>query len=71
MEDENYVLFFTFYIFQDKPRTQEADSWTGKLFYLVSIMTIEPMMFAQGLAGGISSIAQDQMILYKICRGKI
>ena len=34
-------------------------------------MTIEPMMFAQGLAGGISSIAQDQMILYKICRGKI
>ena len=24
----------------------------------------------QGLAGGISGIATDQMILYKICRGK-
>ena len=48
---------------------QKNNSWRGKLLYLLGIMTIEPMMFAQGLAGGITNIAKDQMILYKICRG--
>ena len=52
----------------------EADpgslSWRGGVVHLLGIMTIEPMMFVQGLAGGISGIATDQMILYKICRGK-
>ena len=42
----------------------------GKLVYFLGIMTIEPMMFVQGLASGISGIATEQMVLYKICRGK-
>ena len=57
-----------------------------KIEYLIGIMTIEPMMFLQGLivkisfyiffiiflqglAGGISMNATNQMILYKTCRG--
>ena len=40
------------------------------MIYLIGLMTIEPMMFVQGLAAGISAIATDQMVLYKICRGK-
>jgi len=39
-----------------------------KIEYLIGIMTIEPMMFLQGLAGGISMNATNQMILYKTCR---
>ena len=38
--------------------------------YILGLMTIEPMMLVQGLAAGISMIATDQMVLYKICRGK-
>ena len=41
-----------------------------KLWYILSLLTIEPMMFFQGLASGISQIATDQMVMYKICRGK-
>lgn len=38
--------------------------------YILGIMTIEPMMFVQGLGQGIGMVATDQMTLYKICRGK-
>ena len=41
-----------------------------RLWYIMSLLTIEPMMFFQGLAAGISQIATDQMVMYKICRGK-
>ena len=53
------------------PERGKEDSLRRRLVYLLSIMTIEPMMFVQGLAGGISSIATEQMTLYKICRGNI
>ena len=42
----------------------------NKFWYIMSLLTIEPMMFFQGLAAGISQIATDQMVMYKICRGK-
>ena len=38
---------------------------------IMMIMMIRMMIMTQGLAGGISGIATDQMILYKICRGKL
>ena len=41
-----------------------------KFVHFLSVMTIEPMMFLQGLGWSITSIAQSQMILYKTCRGK-
>ena len=34
-------------------------------------MTIEPMMFVNVLAMGISNVSIDQMNVYKICRGLI
>ena len=44
------------------------------MFVQVRIMIMMRMkimiIMTQGLAGGISGIATDQMILYKICRGK-
>ena len=42
-----------------------------KFLHFFNIMTIEPMMFLQGLAWSITSIAYSQMILYKTCRGEI
>ena len=32
-------------------------------------MTIEPMMVLQGIASNIVTVPEDQMVLYKICRG--
>ena len=32
-------------------------------------MTIEPMMVLQGIASNIVMVPEDQMVLYKICRG--
>ena len=51
-------------------KSKRGDLLLGKLVYFLGIMTIEPMMFVQGLASGISGIATEQMVLYKICRGK-
>jgi len=36
--------------------------------FLLSLMTIEPMMVVQGIASNIVTYPQDQMILYKICK---
>ena len=40
-----------------------------RLLHLFTIITIEPMLFVQSVAQGISQIATDQMLVYKICRG--
>ena len=37
--------------------------------YAMSFMTIEPMMVLQGIASNIVMVPEDQMVLYKICRG--
>ena len=37
---------------------------------MLSILTIEPMMIFQGIASNITFVPQDQMVLYKICRGR-
>ena len=50
---------------------EKDESLKGRLLYILSVMTIEPMMFVQGVATGISQIASDQMLVYKICRGLI
>ena len=42
-----------------------------KLLHFLHVMTIEPMMFLQGLGWCMTSISQNQMLLYKTCRGKI
>ena len=41
----------------------------NKLLFALSVMTIEPMMVLQGIASNIVMVPEDQMILYKICRG--
>lgn len=40
-----------------------------KFKYALSILTIEPMMVIQGIASNIVRVPEDQMVLYKICRG--
>ena len=47
----------------------EVRSLKTRLVSLLSMMTIEPMMLVQGVAGGISEIATSQMLVYKTCRG--
>ena len=46
------------------------DTCIHKLKYILSILTIEPMMIFQGIASNITFVPQDQMVLYKICRGR-
>ena len=61
-------------ILEDEKESQECDSDNnerGGTLHFLNVMTIEPMMFFQGLAWSITSIASSQMILYKTCRGKI
>ena len=41
----------------------------GKLGYILGMMTIEPMMLVQGMASFLGMYPQDQMLLYKMCRG--
>ena len=53
----------------EEEKSWSSLSWSQKLSYVLGLMTIEPMMLVQGLAAGISMIATDQMVLYKICRG--
>ena len=40
-----------------------------KFLFALSFMTIEPMMVLQGIASNIVMVPEDQMVLYKICRG--
>ena len=41
-----------------------------RIMIMMMIIRMIMIIMTQGLAGGISGIATDQMILYKICRGK-
>ena len=41
------------------------------IHFLLSLITLEPMVLVQGIAQYIIIIPQDQMILYKVCRGKV
>ena len=43
--------------------------WRGAATSL-SKVTLEPLIFLHGLADHIGRFADDQMILYKICRGR-
>ena len=36
----------------------------------LSQVTLEPLIFLHGLADHVGRFADDQMILYKICRGR-
>ena len=49
---------------------QIKESLRKKLSHFFDVMTIEPMMFLQGLGWCMTSISQSQMLLYKTCRGK-
>ena len=49
---------------------ERKKSFSKKLSYFLDVMTIEPMMFLQGLGWCITSISQSQMLLYKTCRGE-
>ena len=44
-------------------------SFISKVRYILSLITIEPMVLVQGIAQFIILVPQDQMILYKVCRG--
>ena len=57
---------------QSNEKTSSKDNGGGilhKIKYVLSIMTIEPMMIVQGIATNISIVPSDQMVLFKICRG--
>ena len=51
-------------------KMKKGESWSKKLSHFFDMMTIEPMMFLQGLGWCMTSISQSQMLLYKTCRGK-
>ena len=40
-----------------------------KTKYILSLLTIEPMVLIQGIAENIINVPQNQMILYKTCIG--
>ena len=52
-------------------QTERKETMREKLTRALYGMTIEPMMFLQGLGWCMTSISQTQMLLYKTCRGKI
>ena len=60
---------------KDKKEKEVGDEDTTKanifkkFMYALSFMTIEPMMVLQGIASNIVMVPEDQMVLYKICRG--
>ena len=49
----------------------EQRSPMSRVEHLMSVMTVEPMLFFQFLGLSLKSVAESQMILYKTCRGKI
>ena len=53
----------------EKDSTKDKGGIHHKIKYVLSILTIEPMMIVQGIATNISIVPSDQMVLYKICRG--
>ena len=52
------------------PQEQKQRTLSQRMRYVLSLMTIEPMMLLQGIGTNMAIIPTDQMILYKICRGK-
>ena len=52
-------------------QTERKETIREKLTRAFYGMTIEPMMFLQGLGWCMTSISQTQMLLYKTCRGKV
>ena len=42
-----------------------------KVFHFLSIATIEPMMLLEGIANHMAMYSQEQMLIYKTCRGEI
>ena len=52
-------------------QTERKETIREKFKRFFDVMTIEPMMFLQGLGWCMTSISQTQMLLYKTCRGKI
>ena len=55
---------------EESDEMQRKESLRKKLSHFFDVMTIEPMMFLQGLGWCMTSISQSQMLLYKSCRGK-
>ena len=50
---------------------KEHSSLLSKVLHLLSVMTIEPMLFFQFLGLCLKEVTESQMILYKTCRGTI
>ena len=49
----------------------EHSSLLRKVSYILSVMTVEPMLFFQFLGLCLKEVAESQMILYKTCRGTV
>ena len=54
---------------KDEENTSIKTNIVNKFLFAMSVMTIEPMMVLQGIASNIVMVPEDQMVLYKICRG--
>ena len=55
---------------QSEKSSPNERTFSQRVRYVLSLMTIEPMMLLQGIGTNMAIIPTDQMILYKICRGK-
>ena len=65
--------YFTWKDKKEKELKDEEETNTKNIvqrfLFALSFMTIEPMMILQGIASNIVMVPEDQMVLYKICRG--
>ena len=50
---------------------KEHSSLLSKVLHLLSVMTVEPMLFFQFLGLCLKEVSESQMILYKTCRGTL
>ena len=51
-----------------KEYVSKMETFKAKILHVLSIMTIEPMMFLQAVAWKMIVVSENQMLLYKICR---
>ena len=56
---------------QVKGKSSESLSLIEKIRHILVVVTVEPVVFFHYLAFAITMVSQNQMIVYKTCRGLI
>ena len=70
-------VFYSYtFIMMEEPKVEEEkenviDKIIQKIRHILSVVTIEPVVFLHYLSFAITLFSQNQMIVYKTCRGLI